>query len=926
MRSASSSSSFSGTPRSQPAVAAMSPEKPTRPSWKPTLFSTVSATSRGLIRPLNRRSRRNATAEKPAMSVPSTSKKAPTAGPAGLSSTSRVMWAERAMAAGAREDTSAAVRRSRWAHLPGHLRAWIESAPVAGLPSPSPPLEDAVRWPPADGRRVVFLLDASSGLERRFLEQWIVRARPSGVTPAGYDVVAIPPSRRRRAGRVDPRLEATLATGDDPLLAPLRVAWLPPEGDGARAARLSRLLSVGDPRDPGRLRQAQVLRRHPDRCRVVVAEPAPASELRERWRRTGGTDVGHTAGLSEFVARQAALALDRAERRLRGARYKVPRFVQEEIVARPAFRGAASRLARRLGRDEASVRREARRYLREIAASHSPRLIHLAANLIRYMYTRGYGETLHYDREQLAALAALGQRHPLVFLPSHKSNLDSLVLKYALYENGLPPNHTAGGINMNFFPMGAILRRTGIFFIRRSFKDNEVYKLVLRQYIDYLIEKRFPLEWYIEGTRSRSGKLMPPRFGLLAYVVDAYRRGKSEDVLLVPVSIAYDQIQDVAGYAAEERGGRKRAESFGWFLRFVRALRRRYGEIYIRFGEPLSLARALGPPDPGAEPDPNEQSLALQKTAFDVSVRINRVTPITATSLVTLALLGVSSRALSVAETIASLRNLLDYVRRRDLPTAGALDLDTPDGVRRALDALIENGVVTCFAEGPEAVYAIGPDKHLIASYYRNTIIHFFVNGAIAELAVLRAAEDGVADPAGEFWDEAMRLRDLLKFEFFFADKEAFREELRAEVRIHEADWERRVAEGPAAIQALLRRFRPFSAHRVLRPFLEEYRVVADALERRPLDAAFQEDEFLRGCLALGRQYELQRRILSPESVAKTLFATALRLARNRSLVDPGAPDLAARRRAFAEEVRRVIRRIDAIDALVAARHAGLIE
>jgi len=286
----------------------------------------------------------------------------------------------------------------------------------------------------------------------------------------------------------------------------------------------------------------------------------------------------------------------------------------------------------------------------------------------------------------------------------------------------------------------------------------------------------------------------------------------------------------------------------------------------------------------------------------------------------------VSSRALSVEETIASLRNLLDYVRRRDLPTAGALDLDTPAGVRRTLDALVENRVVTCFAEGPEAVYAISPEKHLIASYYRNTIIHFFVNGAIAELALLRAAEDGVADPTEEFWDEAMRLRDLLKFEFFFADKEAFREELRAEVRLHDRDWEQRVAEGPAAIGALLRRFRPFSAHRVLRPFLEAYRVVADALERRSPEAVFGEEEFLRGSLALGQQYVLQGRIRSAESVSQGLFATALRLARNRSLVDPGAPDLAERRHAFAEEVRRVIRRIDAIDALVAARHAGLIE
>ena len=748
------------------------------------------------------------------------------------------------------------------------------------------------------------------------------------MTRSAYDTVAIPASRRARAGRAGrayTRLEAILAAGDDALLAPLRVAWLPAEGNGVRRASLASLLSLGDPRDPGRWRQARVLRRHPERCRIVVAEPAPVSDLRERWRRAGGADLAQTAGLSEFVARQAALALDRAERRLRGARYKVPRLLQEEIVARPAFRGGVVRLSARLGRDEASVTREARRDLREIAASHSPRLIHLAANLIRYLYTQGYGETLHYDHTQLAALAALGQRHPLVFLPSHKSNLDSLVLKYALYENGLPPNHTAGGINMNFFPMGALMRRTGIFFIRRTFKDDEIYKFVLHQYIDYLIEKRFPLEWYIEGGRSRSGKLLPPRFGLLAYVVDAYRRGKSDDVLLIPVSIAYDQIQDVASYAAEERGGPKQPESFGWFLRFARALRRRYGEIHIRFGEPVSLAQTLGPSDPSAEPRPDEQNLGVQKLAFEVAVRINRVTPITAISLATLALLG-AHRALNVEEVIDRLRNLLDYVRRRGLPTAGELDLDTVEGVERTLGALVENGVVTCFAEGPEAVYLIRPEKHLIASYYRNTIMHFLVNGAIAELALLRAAEDDVADSPAEFWDAAMRLRDLLKFEFFFAAKEIFRDELRAEIRLHDPDWEGRLAEGPAAIGALLRRFRPFSAHRVLRPFLEAYQVAADALARHPPEAAFEESAFLHDCQALGQQYVLQRRILSPESVSQALFATALRLARNRDLVNPGPPDLAERRRQFADEVRDAIRRIDAIEALVAARHAGLID
>jgi glycerol-3-phosphate O-acyltransferase len=518
----------------------------------------------------------------------------------------------------------------------------------------------------------------------------------------------------------------------------------------------------------------------------------------------------------------------------------------------------------------------------------------------------------------------------VVFLPSHKSNLDHLVLQYMLHENGLPPNHTAGGINMNFFPVGPLVRRSGVFFIRRHFKDNAVYKFVLRQYIDYLIEKRFSLEWYVEGGRSRSGKLLPPMFGMLAYVVDAYRRGKAEDVYLIPTSIAYDQIQDVGDYVAEQRGAAKQRESFGWFLRLIRSLQRRYGDIHIRFGEPISLQQALGPPDPGAEPNPDEQNLALQKVAFEVALRINRVTPITPTSLVTLALLGVGDRALTLEEIAKSLENILAYVRRRKLPsTTDLADLGTPDGLRRALDALVGSGVVARFAEGPEPVYAVGADQHLTAAYYRNTIIHFFVNGAIAELALLAAAEDGVADPKAVFWEQAMALRDLLKFEFFFAEKDEFRAELRDEIALHDPAWEASVARGGDAIHALIRRFKPFSAHRTLRPFLDAYRVVGDALERRDAAEPLDEAAFLASCIALGKQYDLQRRVRSHESISKVLFATALRLVRNRGLAPAAVRDaaaLAAARRAFAEEIRTVVRRLDAIDALAASRRAGVID
>ena len=302
------------------------------------------------------------------------------------------------------------------------------------------------------------------------------------------------------------------------------------------------------------------------------------------------------------------------------------------------------------------------------------------------------------------------------------------------------------------------------------------------------------------------------------------------------------------------------------------------------------------------------------------------MTPVTPTSLVTLALLGRGDRAQSVAEVVVALRNLLYNVRGRGLPTTGDLDLDDPTGIRRTLDQLVENGVLTCFAGGFEPVYAIGPNQHLTAAYYRNTIAHFFVNGAIAELALLRAGEDDVLDFRAEFWAEALRLRDLLKFEFFFAERERFRHELSDELTFHAPGWEETIEHGPAAIQTVLRRIRPYMAHRVLLPFFEAYQVVGDALEREGANAAIDEKAFLDRCMALAEQYRLQHHIRSAESVSKVLFESALRLAKNRGLIGTDAADLPARRTTFAADLHAAIRRTEAIDALAATRRAGLID
>ncbi len=282
---------------------------------------------------------------------------------------------------------------------------------------------------------------------------------------------------------------------------------------------------------------------------------------------------------------------------------------------------------------------------------------------------------------------------------------------------------------------------------------------------------------------------------------------------------------------------------------------------------------------------------------------------------------------------------LLDYVAVRKLPQAGTVDLTAPDGLLPALDALVSTKVVTRFTGGVEPVYAIGENQHLVAAYARNRIIHFFVTRAITELVLLHlihrpVGRPGEGDLGARAWAEALRLRDLLKYEFFFAAKPEFAEELRAELAILDPDWERKARQvhlGPpeqaTAIATGLAELPLLLGHRVLGSFLEAYMVVADRLTAHapgPVD----EKAFLDECIGVGRQYRLQHRIHSGESISKELFRNALSLAAGRGLLaDVGsgiatedeAADIARCREAFAAELREVVDRVDSLRRLAVA-------
>ncbi|WP_194825764.1 glycerol-3-phosphate 1-O-acyltransferase [Nocardia sp. XZ_19_231] len=778
------------------------------------------------------------------------------------------------------------------------------------------------RGPQADS--VVALVDAASAVEREVIGDWIAQGglgreidSTVPVTQLDLDAKAI---TKRLVGRQD-----------DPLVVPVRVLWLPPERDGVRRVTFADLAMLTNPRKPNRLVQRRLLRTEPDRHRVLVGAPARLSALRTNNPEAAALlRAGSADPFARAVVRAAVVALERAERTVIGDRYKVPQLVAEEILDSPEFQRKLDYIADEIGSESDQVYRNAEKALRELVAAQSRLVSDLFTQAMRPVHASTW--KVDTDLRGLDALRKLNRKHPLVFLPSHRSYVDAFVLGDVLARNDFPPNHVIGGANLNFWPMGPIARRTGTVFIRRSFGDDEVYKAVVEEYFAYLLAKRFNMEWYFEGGRTRTGKLRPPRYGLLSYLAAAVRSRRVDDVMLVPVSITYERLNELGAIAIEQAGGKKKAEGIGWLARYVRSQQHSAGRVYVRFGEAISARERLGvhgdpldqrpvtiplrDTETGSATVPDEKTLAdvehkaVQRLAFDVAVGINEVTPITVNALVTLALLGVHERALTLDQVRTVLDPVLGYIAGRKLPSGELTTLRDEKGLRVVLEQLALAGVVTVYRGGLEPVYAIEPGAHLEAAFYRNSAVHWFVNRAILELAALTAVEQPGDDPLRAAWKAAFALRDLLKFEFFFPERKEFADQIIQEVRIIVPEWDEHTPDDRLDRQFLgaVTESGFVMAHRVLRSFFDAQLVVAERLVARPADATIDRKEFIDECVAVGKQMLLQQRLHSPESVSSELFTSAWKLADNHGLITPAAEgaeaELIDKRQEFADQLR----------------------
>ncbi|MGH8182764.1 MAG: glycerol-3-phosphate 1-O-acyltransferase PlsB [Rhodanobacteraceae bacterium] len=472
------------------------------------------------------------------------------------------------------------------------------------------------------------------------------------------------------------RLLAMLLNGRDTIVRfspPISLADLREESEGERIERLQRKL-------------ARVLRVHFRRVRTAVIGP----------------DLSHR------------------------------RTVVDSVLNAESVRAAIAATATRENIPQAKAWRQAQKLMDEIAADYSQPFVRSASFLLASFWNKLYdGITMHH----FDSLRAIAPGYEIVYVPSHRSHADYVLMSYQLYTSGVVVPHIAAGVNLNLPVLGPFLRRGGAFFLRRSFKGNALYSVIFKEYMAQLLERGVPIEYFVEGTRSRSGRLLAPRFGLLSMTIRAYLRAPRRPVLFQPVYIGYEKLMEGRAYIGELSGQEKEKESWLGLLRGGRkALRQHYGRVTLNFGEPIELTTLLDAANPdwrhtgdNSDSKPEWLNLALDRLGEQIQINTNRAADVNPINLIALALLAAPRHALAETDLLAQLELMKAILT--ELPYSERTTI-TPMAPAGIIEYAEQMGWIHRIKHPLGDVLAVEGEKAVLLSYFRNNVLHLFAAGA----------------------------------------------------------------------------------------------------------------------------------------------------------------------------------------------------
>lgn len=561
----------------------------------------------------------------------------------------------------------------------------------------------------------------------------------------------------------------------------------------------------------------------------------------------------------------------------------------KNILNQVNFQKKLARISIQQNISQAQANIEAENYLNELFTEHD-----LSTNIgfievFQYMLSQGYDKAIDINPKELKELAKLMRQGPVAFVLTHKSYIDLMVLSLVLARHGLPIPFLFAGINLDLFLLGKLARKNGLIFIRRSFKDNPIYKASLRHFITYLLNKSSHFMWAIEGTRSRTGKLVWPQMGILKYIMEADQDADNK-VSYVPVSIVFDLIPDVEDMTKEGRGDKKKPENIKWLINYWRKMgKNNLGKISLRIGSPAEIENNKAF-DINVEPEDKilEENF-VSTLAFDLVHKINDITPITTVSLVCLALL--SKFALTKQGIESNVSDLMQIIESHKLDALVDRGLPIGESVQIAVNLLQQSKILNTQGESLHTKYTINREKYLPATYYSNMAVHQLYRRAFIELALLACVDVDIKDRKLTFWSEIMKIRDYFKFEFFYSPKELFTSEIESELTFVDINWEVEFFEKKSEILNTLKAQKLLIAPVILSNYIEAYKVVGHGLSIWDKTIPFEEKKFSEYCLFLGEEMHWLGQIRRLEAVSTPFLQNGIRLAKNLQILPDGKSD-----------------------------------
>ncbi|MFH8133033.1 glycerol-3-phosphate 1-O-acyltransferase PlsB [Pantoea osteomyelitidis] len=477
------------------------------------------------------------------------------------------------------------------------------------------------------------------------------------------------------------------------------------------------------------------------------------------------TEHGTDQSIAQKLARVARIHFARQRLAAIGPSLPARQDLFNKLLQSKAIEKAVEDEARSKKISHEKAQQNAVEMMEEVAADFSYEAIRVTDRVMGWLWSRLYQGINVNGGERVRQLAQDG--HEIVYVPCHRSHMDYLLLSYVLYHQGLVPPHIAAGINLNFWPAGPIFRRLGAFFIRRTFKGNKLYATVFREYLGELFSRGYSVEYFVEGGRSRTGRLLDPKTGTLAMTLQAMLRGGNRPITLVPIYIGYEHVMEVGTYAKELRGAAKEKEGFMQMVRGLRKLRN-LGQGYVNFGEPLPLVNYLNKRVPewrdAIDPIEPQRPGWLTPTVNDIAqrlmVRINEAGAANAMNLCVTALLASRQRSLTREQLVEQLECYTQLLR--NVPYSP--DATVPDlSAQALLDHAMSMNKFETEQDNIGDIIILPREQAVLMTYYRNNIHHMLVMPSLIAAIVQQHRE--ISD--AELLRQVSLIYPMLKSELF---------------------------------------------------------------------------------------------------------------------------------------------------------------